>query len=235
MGAAPQEGLCDALGHRFARPETLAEALTHPSLAPGKGSKRLAYDRLEFLGDRVLGVIVAEDLLRRYPQAAVGSVAPRFNELVRQEALVRVATEIGLGRFIKMAATEEANGGRGKPTILADCCEAVIGALFIDGGLEAATRFVRRYWTAMAEALAETPRDAKTALQEWAQALAMPPPTYAIVDREGPPHETTFTVSVSLDGKNPQAASGRSRRAAEQAAASAMLAAIGHRPGGERG
>ena len=235
MGAAPQEGLCDALGHRFARAEILAEALTHPSLPAGKGNKRLAYDRLEFLGDRVLGVIVAEDLLRRYRQADVGSVAPRFNALVRQEALVRVATEIALGRFIKMAATEEANGGRKKPTILADCCEAVIGALFIDGGLEAATRFVRRYWTAMAEALAETPRDAKTALQEWAQALAMPPPTYAIVDREGPPHEATFTVTVSLDGRKPEAASGRTRRAAEQAAARAMLAAIGHRPDGDSG
>lgn len=235
MGAAPQEGLCDALGHRFARPEILAEALTHPSLAPGKGNKRLAYDRLEFLGDRVLGVIVAEDLLRRYRHAAVGSVAPRFNALVRQEALVRVATEIELGRFIKMAATEEANGGRDKPTILADCCEAVIGALFIDGGLDAATRFVRRRWTAMAEALARTPRDAKTALQEWAQALAMAPPTYAIVDREGPPHETTFTVSVSLDGREPHAASGRTRRAAEQAAARAMLAAIGHWPDADGG
>ena len=235
MGAALQEGLCNALGHRFTRPEILAEALTHPSLPPAKGKRRLAYDRLEFLGDRVLGVIVAEDLLRRYHQADVGSVAPRFNALVRREALVRVATEIELGRFIKMSATEEANGGRDKPTILADCCEAVIGALFIDGGLDAATRFVRRHWAAMAEALAETPQDAKTALQEWAQALAMPPPTYAIVDREGPPHETTFTVTVSLDGREPEAASGRSRRAAEQAAARAMLAAIGHRPDGDRG
>ena len=235
MGAAQQEGLCEALEHRFARPELLAEALTHPSLARGRGDKRLAYDRLEFLGDRVLGVIVAEDLLRRYREAAVGSVAPRFNALVRQEALVNVATEIGLGRFIKMAAAVEANGGREKPTILADCCEAVIGALFIDGGLDAATRFVRRYWTAMAEALAEAPQDAKTALQEWAQALAMPPPTYAIVDRQGPAHETTFTVTVSLDGQAPQAASGRSRRAAEQAAAQAMLAAIGDRPDGDLG
>ena len=102
MGVAPQEGLCDALGYRFTRPEILAEALTHPSLPPGKGDKRLAYDRLEFLGDRVLGVIVAEDLLRRYRQAAVGSVAPRFNALVRQEALVRVATELSTSTYINL-------------------------------------------------------------------------------------------------------------------------------------
>ena len=229
MGAQAQEGLCDALGHRFARRDTLAEALTHPSRSPAKGRERLAYDRLEFLGDRVLGVVVADDLLRRYRDAEVGSVAPRFNALVRREALVKVATEIELGRFIKMSRTEEANGGRAKATILADCCEAVIGALFVDGGFEAAARFIQRRWGAMAEALAETPRDAKTALQEWAQAQAMVPPTYTIAERVGPPHQTTFVVTVSLDGRKPESASGRSRRAAEQAAAQAMLAGIGER------
>ena len=227
MGAEPQEGLCESLGHRFVRPEVLAEALSHPSLSPAAGRQRIAYDRLEFLGDRVLGVVVADDLLRRYRDADVGSLAPRFNALVRQEALVRVATEITLGRFIQMSATEEANGGRAKATILADCCEAVIGALFLDGGLEAATRFIHRHWDAMADALAEAPQDAKTALQEWAQAQAMSPPTYAIVKQDGPPHQTTFTVVVSLDGRKPETASGRSRRAAEQAAARAMLASIG--------
>ena len=226
MGAEPQEGLREPLGHRFAQPEILAEALSHPSISPTKGAKRLAYDRLEFLGDRVLGVVIADDLLRRYRDADVGSVAPRFNELVRQEALVRVAKEIALERFIRMSPTEEASGGRAKATILADCCEAVIGALFVDGGLDAAARFIHRHWDAMAQAMAEAPQDAKTALQEWAQAQAMAPPTYAIAEQEGPPHQTTFTVTVSLDGRKPESATGRSRRAAEQAAARAMLADI---------
>ncbi len=227
MGAAPQEGLYESLGHQFVRPEFLAEALSHPSLPPPKGQNRLAYDRLEFLGDRVLGVVVADDLLRRYGDADVGSLAPRFNALVRQEALVKVANQIELAGFIRMSPTEEANGGRAKATILADCCEAVIGALFLDGGLEAAAGFIHRYWDAMAEAMAEAPRDAKTALQEWAQAQAMAPPTYAIAEQEGPPHQTTFTVTVSLDGRKPESATGRSRRAAEQAAARAMLASLG--------
>jgi ribonuclease-3 len=227
VGAEPQEVLCESLGHRFVRPEILTEALSHPSLSPTAGGQRIAYDRLEFLGDRVLGVVVSDDLLRRYRDADVGSLAPRFNALVRQEALVRVATEITLGRFIEMSATEEANGGRAKATILADCCEAVIGALFLDGGLEAAAGFIHRHWDAMADALAEAPQDAKTALQEWAQAQAMPPPTYAIVKQDGPPHQTTFTVIVSLDGRKPESATGRSRRSAEQSAARAMLANIG--------
>ena len=226
MGADPQEGLCESLGHRFGRPETLAEALRHPSLSPAKVHQRRAYDRLEFLGDRVLGVVVADDLLRRHPNADVGALAPRFNALVRREALVAVASAIGLGRFIRMSPTEEASGGRAKATILADCCEAVIGALFVDGGLDAAARFIHRYWDAMADAMAETPQDAKTALQEWAQAKAMAPPTYAIAEQEGPPHQTTFTVTVSLDGRKPESATGRSRRAAEQAAARVMLAGI---------
>ena len=227
MGEVPQEGLCESLGHRFVRPETLTEALSHPSLPQPKGQKRPAYDRLEFLGDRVLGVVIADDLLRRYGDADVGELAPRYNALVRQEALVKVATEIALAGFIRMSPTEEANGGRAKATILADCCEAVIGALFVDGGLEAAARFIHRHWDAMADAMADAPRDAKTALQEWAQARAMAPPTYAIVEQEGPPHETTFTVTVTLDGQKPKSATGRSRRAAEQAAARAMLAGLG--------
>jgi len=227
VSVEPQELLCDSLGHRFARPQILAEALTHPSVRSAKGHKLQAYDRLEFLGDRVLGVVVADDLLRRYRDDEVGAVAPRFNALVRREALAKVAAEIELGRFIAMSPTEEATGGRAKATILADCCEAVIGALFVDGGLEAAAAFIHRHWDAMAEALAEPPRDAKTALQEWAQAQAMAPPTYTISEQVGPPHQTTFTITVSLEGRPPKSARGRSRRAAEQAAAEAMLAGIG--------
>jgi len=219
------EPLAAALGHRFADLKLLREALTHPSLTP---SARRAgdYQRLEFLGDRVLGLVVADELLKRFPDADSGELARRLNALVCREALVEVAEGIGLGAYVEMAQGEREAGGAEKPALLADACEALIGALYLDGGLDAAAAFVRQRWEAMIAALDEAPKDAKTRLQEWAQARDKPPPIYRTVAREGPAHAPRFTVEALVEGLEPRAASGATKRAAEHKAAAAVLAAI---------
>ena len=226
MAERRPDRLAAILGHRFQRPELLAEALTHPSLAAPHGRGQGTYERLEFLGDRVLGLVIAHELITRFPDSDSGELARRYNALVRREALVRVAEDIGLGHHLSMAKAERGAGGHEKPAVLANACEAVIGALYLDGELEAAAAFVRRHWEAMIAALTCAPMDAKTRLQEWAQGLAKPPPTYNIVGREGPPHALFFTVEASVDGLAPKTATGRTIRAAEQLAAAAMLEAL---------
>lgn len=220
-----REPLASALGHSFARPELLREALTHPSLSP-TGRRAGHYERLEFLGDRVLGLVVADELLRRFPGADSGALARRLNALVCRDALVAVAEAIALGAQVEMARAEREAGGAEKPGLLADACEALIGALYLDGGLEPAAAFIRRHWAAMIAALEEAPKDTKTRLQEWAQARDKPPPTYRTVASEGPPHAPRFTVEALVEGLEPLAASGASKRAAEHQAAAAMLAAL---------
>ncbi len=216
--------LAARLGHDFARCDLLAEALTHPSAA---SRRHHSYERLEFLGDRVLGLVVADMLIGAFPGAPEGDLALRHAALVRREALSAVAGEIGLGDHLRLAPGEAEAGIRDNAAIQADAMEAVIAALYLDGGLEAARRFIARYWARpMAEAT-HPPRDAKTALQEWAQGRGLPLPHYWEQARSGPPHGPTFTVEVRLAGKRPVRATGASKRAAEQAAAEEMLRCLG--------
>ncbi|MEW5727374.1 MAG: ribonuclease III [Pseudomonadota bacterium] len=212
------------LGHDFSRPELLTDALTHPSIAQGRSPRRATpYERLEFLGDRVLGLVVAHMLFERFPDEPEGALARRHAALVRRETLARVAVGIGLPEAVILSKGEDEAGGRANPALLADACEAVIGALYADGGFDVAARFVRSRWTPLMDEAASPPKDAKTALQEWAQGRGRPLPAYTTVAMEGPPHDPIFSVSVAVEGEGEMTAQGPSKRAAEQAAAKAML------------
>jgi ribonuclease III len=219
-------GLAEALGHQFSRRELLTEALTHPSATKRRGAGRRGYERLEFLGDRVLGLVVAELLFRRFTTEAEGELTRRHTHLVRREALAEVARRVGLGPCLIVAPGEEASGVRDNPSVLADVCEALIAALYLDAGLAVATGFIERWWEPRLRALGEPPRDPKTALQEWAQARGLALPLYRTIATEGPAHQRQFTVTVEVAGRPPAMARGKSKRAAETAAAAALLAAL---------
>ena len=218
--------LKQALGHRFADPGLLDEALTHSSVASA-GDRRRTNERLEFLGDRVLGLVVADMLFDRFPDEDEGALARRHAALVRRESLARVAESIGLAENIRLSRGEEDAGGRKNPGLLADACEAVIAALYLDGGIDVAATFIRDQWDAMVAEDVRPPKDAKTELQEWAQARGLALPRYREVGREGPAHAPMFSIEVSLADRTPASASGPSKRAAEQAAAEAMLEELG--------
>ncbi len=217
--------LAQRLGHVFARPELLREALTHPSAAVRRadGTSEYSYQRLEFLGDRVLGLVIADVLLQEFPNEAEGALALRHVDLVRRETLTDVGRRLGIGQFLRLAKGEAAAGGRDNPALQADACEAVIGALYLDGGLSAARAVIEEHWSPLLAATEQPPQDAKTALQEWAQARAMALPDYQEVARTGPPHEPMFTVEVCLEGQKSERGEGRSKRLAEQAAAERLL------------
>ncbi len=211
------------LGHHFAEPALLDQALTHRSALRARGPVPEGYERLEFLGDRVLGLVVAELLIRRYPREQEGELTRRHTALVRRDALVRVARLIGLGEYLRLSKGEAGSGARESPTLLADALEAVIAALYLDGGIETARGFIMQFWDPLMAEDQHPPRDAKTALQEWAQGARLPLPNYETVASEGPSHEPLFTVSVSVAGEPAATAQGRSKRAAEQLAAAALL------------
>jgi ribonuclease-3 len=217
------KGLEEALGHRFKRAALLEQALTHRSAVRARGPASDAYERLEFLGDRVLGLLVAELLIHRFASEQEGELTRRHTSLVRRDTLVRIARGIGLGEHLKLSKGEAQAGGRASPSLLADACEAVIAALYLDGGIAAARPFIERYWVPLLEADATPPRDAKTALQEWAQSRKLPLPTYRVVSSEGPSHKPMFTVEVAVKGLDPAEAKGHSKRAAQQEAAQALL------------
>ena len=212
-----------ALGHSFARPELLEEALTHASALAGPSAGRRDYERLEFLGDRVLNLVVAQLLLKRYPEEKVGQISRRHAALVREESLARVAQRIGLAEFVRLSRGEEDAKGRVNPAILADCCEAVIAALYLDGGAIAAERFIVGQWGPMMNEALKPPKDAKTALQEWCQSRGLPLPAYELVGVAGPDHDPVFTVAATVRGLPRTSAEGRSKRAAEQVAAEHIL------------
>jgi ribonuclease III len=223
------DGLSETLGHRFARPELLAEALTHASAVPrqrGRGASGQGYERLEFLGDRVLGLVIAELLWHRFPDEAEGALTRRHTQLVRREALAQVARAIDLGRYLILSPGEDVARTREIAGVLGDACEAVIAALYLDGGIAAAERFIHRHWAQLVEADATPPRDPKTALQEWAQGRGHALPRYDTVKIEGPAHDRRFTVSVTVAELAAETAAGTSKRAAEIAAAAALLARI---------
>ena len=213
----------DRLGHAFERPDLLIRALTHSSLST---STRPDNQRLEFLGDRVLGLVMAEALLEQDKDAPEGQLAPRFNALVRKETCADVAREIDLGAVLKLGKSEMKTGGRRKHALLGDAMEAVIAAVYLDGGLDPARDMILRLWGERIHKVEADARDAKTALQEWAQARKMTVPKYVETSREGPDHAPVFTIEVQLpDGRAAQAKA-NSKRAAEQAAAKALLAQV---------
>jgi ribonuclease-3 len=225
---ADPAGLISQLGHSFKKPEILQDALTHPSLAglrSGKKSGGQPYERLEFLGDRVLGLVVAEWLYERFPEADEGEMAKRHAALVNRDALRLVADQIGLGQYLRLARGEEAGGARKNIATLPDAMEAVIGALYLDGGYNAASRFIRRYWQKDIE-IAETPADPKTSLQEWAQGHGLPLPQYKVIEHSGPAHAPKFLIEASVRGHAPITAEGNSKREAQKEAAKLLMQQI---------
>ena len=226
--AAAVAALAARLGHAFADETLLERALTHASVgdgavAPKRGQPR-DNERLEFLGDRVLGLLTAEALIARFPEASEGELAPRLNALVSRDACARVARRLELGPALRLAAFETKSGGRDKGSILAGACEAVMAALYEDGGLEAARAFYAAAWAQEIEALPAMGQqlEVKLALQQWAQKLGRPLPAYTVLAREGPDHAPTFTVEVVVEGAQAAQGVGGSRQSAEKAAAQAM-------------
>jgi len=213
-----------ALLHKFADPSLLALALSHASAGAESN------ERLEFLGDRVLGLIVAERLYGEFPSESEGGLAVRLNALVKRDACAKVAEAAGLAPHLIMAAGESASGGRTKTAILSGACEAVIAALYLDGGMKAARNFVMQYWDSAFATFSHELRDAKTALQEWAQSGALKEkvqPAYAVKERSGPDHAPQFAIEVRVPGHDPQLGEGSTKREAEQDAAARLLQRLG--------
>jgi len=210
------------LGHRFANPRLLETALTHASLAAARASN----ERLEFLGDRVLGLLLAELLFARFPAEPEGSLAKRHAVLAGKPALAQIAKDTGLDTHIKLSPAEEKSGGGAKEAILADALEAVIAAIYLDGGLDAARGFVEKKWAAMLTAQNLPPEDPKSALQEWAQARKLPLPVYTAGEKSGTDHNPVFEVEVTVSGIGMGVGVGPSKRAAEKAAAEKLLEKI---------
>jgi len=212
-----------ALGHRFRNQQLLEVALTHASMRGGK-AHRSDNERLEFIGDRVLGLVIAEALSERFPEATEGELARRYNRLVRGEACARIARSIGVGEYLILSESEAGSGGRSKGTILADAMEAILGAIFLDAGFQTARTVVRSLWGDEDDRRPEGARpDAKSALQEWAQGRGLALPEYVEVSRKGPDHAPRFTSEVRISGCAPAQGEGPSKRAAEQAAARMLL------------
>ncbi len=221
------------LGYKFKVEAHLERALTHSSYR-GQGKAREDNERLEFLGDRVLGLAVAEMLNETYPNAKEGELARRLNRLVSGETCAKAARQIGLGEFLILSESEAGSGGRSKETILADAVEAILGAIFADSNYEKARAVVRRIWAGLDDGRPKAVADAKSALQEWAQGQGLPLPRYAQVGRTGPDHAPVFVSEVQVSGRPPARGEGASKRAAEQAAAGALLAREGMHDASQR-
>jgi len=218
--SAELSAFCDRIGYRFQQPELLVRALTHGSLS---STTRPDNQRLEFLGDRVLGLVMAEALLDADVEATEGVLAPRYNALVRKETCADVARDIELGAVLKLGKSEMVSGGRRKEALLGDGMEALIAAVYRDGGFSAARDLILRLWGKRIYEVEEDARDPKTALQEFVQARGETTPIYEIIKREGPDHAPEFTITVTLaSGERAEAKAG-AKRQAEQAAAKALL------------
>lgn len=219
--------LAAGLGHAFARAELFAEALTHRSALDRQPELKAKFpngnERLEFLGDRVLSLAMSDLLLRRFPHEREGELARRHAALVKAGTLVEIAEEMGIAGHIRLGDSEKSPGGKVKPTIVADAVEALLGAVFLDAGFDKASACVAKLWGKRVDEHLSAPRDAKTALQEWAQARRLPLPDYREVGREGPPHAPVFLVDVAVKGHEPARGRGGSKREAERLAAAALL------------
>jgi ribonuclease-3 len=223
MTAADLGALQQRLGYQFSDPKLLRQALTHGS-ALGMGPKGSAsYERLEFLGDRVLGLAVADMLHASFPRAPEGELSRRLARLVSGETCADVAREMRLADFMRVGPSVRKSGGRATSGVLTDVCESVLGALYLDGGLEPARAVVERYWRPRLESMSGPLRDAKTELQEWAHKRGLDTPIYAQILRSGPDHAPEFEIEVSVGQLLPERARGRSKREAEHDAAAAML------------
>jgi ribonuclease-3 len=218
--AAHAAALTDRLGVPVAPSPRLAEALTHPSAS---SRARPDNQRLEFLGDRVLGLVIAQALFERFPEATEGRLAPRYNALVRKETCAEVAAEVDLGPMLHLGRSEAMGGGRRRPAVLGDAMEALIAAIYLDAGMEAAREAILNAWGARVSQAARTRADAKTAAQEWAQARGLAPPVYEEIARQGPDHAPVFTVAARMEDGTEATAEAPSKRAAQQAAAAALL------------
>jgi ribonuclease-3 len=219
----------ERIGYRFADKTLLEKAMTHISALSG-GSRTNSYQRLEFLGDHVLGLVISDMLYRAFPKANEGELSRRLSDLVRKETCADVARAMELGPALKLGNSESSAGGRLRSTILADVCEALVGAVFLDGGYPSAESLVERFWK---ERMLKPPRplrDPKTILQEWAQARGLPTPAYKELARTGPHHNPKFKIAVELPDHPAAEGMGTSKRAAEQAAAAQMLIAVGIAP-----
>jgi ribonuclease III len=217
----------ERIGYRFKDATLLDSALSHISSLKGSRNRAGSYQRLEFLGDHVLGLVISDMLFRAFPRADEGELSRRLADLVRKETCADMARAIDLGAAIRLGSSEANAGGRKRPAILADVCEALIGAVYLDGGFPAAEGLVGRMWEQRLRSTAQPLRDPKTVLQEWAQARGLPTPAYREVARSGPDHDPEFRVAVHLAKFAPAEGLGRSKRAAEQAAAAAMMAREG--------
>ncbi|MGB3407992.1 MAG: ribonuclease III [Jannaschia sp.] len=215
----------DRIGHAFTQPDLLVQAMTHSSLA---APSRPDNQRLEFLGDRILGLVMAEALMQTDTAAREGQLAPRFNALVRKETCADVARQIDLGAVLKLGKSEQITGGRRKLALLGDGMEALIAAVYLDSGLDAARDMILRLWGPRLEQVEDDARDPKTALQEWAQARAMVPPSYDVLDRSGPDHAPVFRIEARLPDGRSATGEATAKRAAEQAAARALLRRVSH-------
>ena len=222
--SAELDAFCERLGHRFQDVGLLVRAVTHASMS---SATRPDNQRQEFLGDRVLGLVIAEALLGADQDANEGLLAPRFNALVRKETCAEIAREIDLGAVLRLGRSEMMSGGRRKNALLGDAMEAVIAAVYQDAGFDAARAVILKHWQRRIETVKDDARDAKTSLQEWAQARRQPPPTYTEVERSGPDHAPIFTIEAKLADGQSERASAASKRAAEQAAARALLKRVG--------
>lgn len=218
--SAELTAFCDRLGYRFNDEDLLIRSLTHASIA---SNQRPDNQRLEFLGDRVLGLVIATALLKADGAAREGQLAPRYNALVRKETCAEIAREIGLGDVLKLGRSEMKSGGRRKDALLGDAMEAVIAAVYADSGFGEAEALVLRLWQDRINTVEDDARDPKTSLQEWAQARGHPPPDYIETDRQGPDHAPVFTIRAQLENGESADASASSKRAAEQAAAQMLL------------
>jgi ribonuclease III len=215
------------IGHKFADPNLLETAFTHVSALKSQRNRTDSYQRLEFLGDHVLGLIVSDMLYRAFPNADEGELSKRLAELVRKESCADVARSLGLADDIKLGAVGATTGARLRKSVLGDVCEAVIGAIYLDGDYAAAAEFVTRNWIERMRKPRRPLRDPKTVLQEWAQGKGLPTPIYREVERTGPHHDPQFRVAVDLPGLAPAEGIGGSKRAAEKVAASVMIAREG--------
>jgi ribonuclease-3 len=218
----------ERIGYQFADKAMLERALTHISALSGGPQKRSeSYQRLEFLGDHVLGLVISDMLFRAFPKANEGELSRRLADLVRKETCAEVAKAMDLGPALKLGNSESHAGGRLRTTILADACEGLVGAVFVDGGYAAAETLIAKFWRERMLKPLRPLRDPKTMLQEWAQGRGLPTPAYRELARTGPHHDPEFRVAVVLPDRPPAEGMGSSKRAAEQAAAAAMLTRVG--------
>lgn len=204
------------IGHRFTQISLLEEALTHSS----KSGKKDSYERMEFLGDRVLSLVIAEQLFQKFPDENEGDLAKRHSMLVKQEALELIAEQVGMAEFMHYKQHSPSK------SMLADAVESVIAAIYLDAGFNVARHFIVKYWAPLMQDTAQPPEDPKSALQEWAQSQALALPVYNVIERSGPDHSPIFTVEVSLAGFDPKQGVGSSKQIAEKQAAIQLLTII---------